>query len=53
MAFQPPIECPLCQEVLELDRTLEDHLVGKHSPLEVARCLASLSQQAELQPVSD
>ncbi|SER93089.1 hypothetical protein [Natrinema salaciae] len=53
MAFQPPIECPLCRDVLELDRTLEDHLVEAHTHLEVARSLATLHERSGVQPVSD
>ncbi len=53
MAFKPPVECPICCDVLELDRTLEDHLVENHSHVEVARYVASRSDQAEMQPVSD
>ncbi|WP_277613478.1 hypothetical protein [Natrinema hispanicum] len=32
MPFQPPVECPICRETLALDRTLEEHLVGSHTP---------------------
>lgn len=53
MAFQPPVECPICGETLELDRTLEDHLVGSHTHAEVVRYLASLHERAEIRPVSD
>jgi|AntDeeMinimDraft_6_1070357.scaffolds.fasta_scaffold00034_52 hypothetical protein len=53
MAFNPPIECPICRDVLELDRTLEDHLVGAHTHDEVARYLASLRNRAKMEPVSD
>lgn len=53
MAFQPPVECPICRETLEPDRTLEDHLVGAHSHAEVARYLASTHEQTEIKPVSD
>jgi len=44
MPFQPPIECPICREALALDRTLENHLVGSHTPLEVARQLAAVHE---------
>ncbi|WP_160163691.1 hypothetical protein [Natrinema altunense] len=53
MVFKPPVECPICRDVLELDRTLEDHLVETHTHIEVARYVASRSDQAEVQPVSD
>lgn len=53
MAFTPPVECPICRETLELDRTLEDHLIGNHTQFEVARYLASLHERTEIRPVSD
>ncbi|WP_254530914.1 hypothetical protein [Natrinema gelatinilyticum] len=53
MAFTPPVECPICRDVLELDRTLEDHLVGNHSHGEVARYLAYLHETAGVKPVLD
>ncbi|WP_226039033.1 hypothetical protein [Natrinema sp. DC36] len=53
MAFNPPIECPICRDVLELDRTLENHLAGAHTHDEVARYLASLHDRVKMEPVSD
>ncbi|QLG48402.1 hypothetical protein [Natrinema halophilum] len=53
MAFTPPVECPICKDVLEPDRTLEGHLVGNHSHLEVARYLARLDEWDWITPVSD
>lgn len=53
MPFQPPIECPLCRKTLEPDRTLEDHLVGCHTQLEVARRFAALQEETGMQPASD
>jgi|GEM_PF-685505 len=48
MPFQPPVECPICRETLALDRTLEEHLVGSHTPIEVARQLAAVHESGEL-----
>lgn len=48
MAFTPAVTYPLCQEVLELDRTLEEHLVGSHSHRELARSLAVLHERVGL-----
>ena len=53
MAYEPPVECPLCRETLELDRTLEDHLAGTHTQREVARYLASLHERATPRSISD
>lgn len=53
MAYDPPVECPLCGETLEPDRTLENHLVITHPEREVARYLASLQEYAEPWSVSD
>ncbi|WP_254525493.1 hypothetical protein [Natrinema caseinilyticum] len=53
MAFTPPVECPICRDVLELDRTLEDHLVGNHSHAEVARHLACSHEGTGTKPVSN
>ncbi|WP_083864508.1 hypothetical protein [Natrinema pallidum] len=53
MVFKPPVECPICRDVLELDRTLEGHLVETHTHIEVARYVASRSDQVEVQPISD
>lgn len=53
MAYEPPVECPLCRKTLELDRTLEDHLAGTHTQREVARYLASLHERVTARPVSD
>ncbi|WP_195893099.1 hypothetical protein [Halopiger djelfimassiliensis] len=39
MAFEPPVTCPICQDTLTPDRTLEDHLVGTHTHREVVRYL--------------
>jgi len=53
MAFTPPVVCPICRQTLELDRTLEGHLVRTHTHQEIASYLVSLHEQAELVPVSD
>ncbi len=53
MAFTPPVVCPICRETLELDRMLEDHLVGSHTQQEIANYLTSLHEQTELRPVVD
>ncbi|RZV11266.1 hypothetical protein BDK88_0138 [Natrinema hispanicum] len=53
MPFQPPVECPICRETLALDRTLEEHLVGSHTPLEVARQLAARHESGGLRRVSE
>lgn len=48
MAFTPPVVCPICRKTLELDRTLEDHLVGHHTHQEVASYITSLHERIEL-----
>ena len=48
MPFQPPVECPICRETLELDRTLEEHLVGSHTSLEIARQLAAAHKRGDM-----
>ncbi|GAB3670282.1 hypothetical protein GCM10028856_19840 [Halopiger thermotolerans] len=53
MAFEPPVECPICTETLELDRTLEDHLVEKHTHREVASYLVDTAKRVEVSPPSD
>jgi len=53
MPFQPPVECPICRDTLPLDRTLEDHLVGSHTPLEVARQLVAIHERGETRLVSE
>ncbi|MFA9417793.1 hypothetical protein [Natrinema sp. HArc-T2] len=53
MPFQPPVECPICRDTLALDRTLEEHLVGSHTPLEVARQLATVRERSGLQRISE
>ena len=45
MAYQPPVECPICHDVLEPDRTLEQHLLRTHSHLDVARHVASTQER--------
>ncbi|WP_440769297.1 hypothetical protein [Natronorubrum sp. DTA28] len=35
MTFQLPTTCPICQETLAPDRSLDDHLVGSHTHREV------------------
>lgn len=52
MVFHPAIECPLCHETLEPDRTLEDHLVGNHTHVETANFIASLHDEAEIRQTS-
>ena len=41
MTFQPPETCPICQETLAPDRTIDDHLVGAHTHREVASYVAT------------
>ncbi|ELY65440.1 hypothetical protein [Natronococcus jeotgali] len=53
MTFDPPVTCPVCEEVLELDRDLEDHLIGKHTQREVARYVVSQQERAEIEPVGE
>ncbi|WP_175542125.1 hypothetical protein [Natrinema hispanicum] len=53
MPFQPPVECPICRETLALDRTLEEHLVGSHTPLEVARQFAAVHESNRLRRLSE
>ncbi|WP_187291445.1 hypothetical protein [Haloterrigena turkmenica] len=53
MPYEPPVECPLCRETLELDQTLETHLVGSHTQREVARYLASLHERVQPRSVSN
>jgi hypothetical protein len=48
MTFDPPVTCPVCQEVLELDRGLEDHLIGKHTQREIVRYVISQHDRAEI-----
>ncbi|MDG5820847.1 hypothetical protein [Natronococcus sp. A-GB7] len=47
MTFDPPVTCPICEEVLELDRDLEDHLVEKHTQREVAGYVVSREDRTE------
>ncbi|WP_293032416.1 hypothetical protein [Natronococcus sp.] len=47
MTFDPPVTCPVCEEVLELDRKLEGHLVEKHTQQEVVRYVVSQQNRAE------
>lgn len=49
MTFDPPVTCPVCDEVLELDRGLEGHLMGKHTQREVVRYVVSQQDRAELE----
>ncbi|MEY7847596.1 hypothetical protein AB7C87_00110 [Natrarchaeobius sp. A-rgal3] len=41
MATKAPLECPLCRRVVEPTRTLEDHLLVRHSKRELARFVVS------------
>ena len=45
MAYELPIECPICHDVLEPDRTLEHHLLRTHSHLDLARYVASTQER--------
>lgn len=36
MASKPPIECPVCREVLDEDHDLETHLMRSHRRRELA-----------------
>ncbi|MFU8866605.1 hypothetical protein [Natronococcus sp.] len=47
MTFDPPVTCPVCEEVLELDRGLEDHLMGKHTQREVVHYVVSQQDRTE------
>ncbi|AGB38238.1 hypothetical protein [Natronococcus occultus] len=53
MTFDPPVSCPVCEEVLELDRDLEEHLVGKHTQREVVRYVVSREERAEIGSVGE
>ncbi|WP_201293995.1 hypothetical protein [Natronorubrum halalkaliphilum] len=35
MTFQLPTTCPICQETLAPDRSLDNHLVGSHTHHEI------------------
>jgi hypothetical protein len=48
MTFDPPVICPVCQETLELDRRLEDHLTGKHTQQEVVQYIVSQHNRTEI-----
>ncbi|MFC3959712.1 hypothetical protein [Halovivax cerinus] len=39
MAFEPAVDCPVCETTLAPDRTLEDHLCRNHTQEELARLL--------------
>jgi hypothetical protein len=47
MTFDPPVICPVCQETLELDRRLEDHLAGKHTQREIVQYIVSQQNRTE------
>jgi hypothetical protein len=53
MAFTPPVDCPICGDTLELDRTLEEHLIRSHTHREAARYIVSLRKWVERGRVSD
>ncbi|WP_170972386.1 hypothetical protein [Natronorubrum halophilum] len=53
MTFQLPTTCPICQETLALDRSLDDHLVGSHTHREVAGHLVSQHDPTGAQSVAD
>ncbi|WP_306053869.1 hypothetical protein [Natronococcus wangiae] len=53
MTFDPPVTCPVCRETLELDRGLEDHLVGKHTQRELVRYIISRHERAGIGSLAD
>lgn len=53
MTFDPPVTCPVCQQTLEPDRALEDHLVGKHTQREIVRYVISQREGAKTNPPAD
>ncbi|AGB14695.1 hypothetical protein Halru_0041 [Halovivax ruber XH-70] len=51
MAFEPAVDCPVCETTLAPDRTLEDHLCRNHTQEELARHLVGAHDGAG-QPAS-
>lgn len=54
MAFEPAVDCPVCETTLAPDRTLEDHLCRNHTQEELARHLVrthDTAGEAVRQPV--
>jgi hypothetical protein len=43
-----PVFCPVCNETIEADDTLEHHLVYEHKPRELAKRLAAEWEAEEL-----
>lgn len=41
MSSKSPVLCPVCNEPIETEDTLEHHLVYEHKPRELAKRLAS------------
>lgn len=41
MASKPRMQCPLCDELLERDENIEEHLLNHHEPRELASEIAS------------
>ncbi|ELZ11015.1 hypothetical protein C479_09398 [Halovivax asiaticus JCM 14624] len=46
MAFEPAVDCPVCETTLAPDRTLEDHLCRNHTQEELARYLVGAHDEA-------
>ncbi|WP_336136104.1 hypothetical protein [Natronomonas amylolytica] len=41
MVSKPRMQCPLCNERLERDADIEEHLLSQHEPRELASEIAS------------
>ncbi|ELY52255.1 hypothetical protein [Natronolimnohabitans innermongolicus] len=48
MASRPPIECPICRELLARGQPLERHLVASHTKRRLAKFVV-----AEMQAMSE
>lgn len=53
MPFRLPETCPVCEETLAPDRSLEDHLLVGHTHREVVDHVVSREKGTERQSVTD